>query len=224
MSKKFFALMVLGPPGSGKGTQIKLLADKFGFNHFISSQIGRDYISSHNDAETIRQKERYEKGLLFDERWMFDRVKEKTEEIFKQGLNNGIIYDGSPRTLYEADKLYNFLAELIGKGNLRIIEIRVSEEEIIKRLEKRLICGDSSEHVFIRSEKLFSGSSCPECGGILKERDLDKKEVIKIRLEEYKNKTLPGLEFLKKNHDVLTINGEQNIEEVHKEIMRKLIL
>lgn len=224
MSRNFFALFVLGPPGSGKGTQIKLLAAKFGLHHFISSQVGGDYIASHNDAETLRQKEKYEKGLLFDHEWMFERVKEKTEEIFRNGEKKGIIYDGSPRTLYEAENLYNFLACLIGEENIKIIEIRASESEIIKRLEKRLICADSGEHVFIRSEKLKPGSLCPECGGVLKERDLDKKEVIKTRMEEYKNKTLPGLKFLEEKHGVLSVNGEQTIEEVHQEIMRKLAL
>ena len=218
-NKDFSVIFVLGPPGSGKGTQIKLLAEKLGYYHFISSKIGKNYVNSHNDLETLRQMDRYKKGLLWDKEWMFKVVKEKTEEIISDKDEcKGIIYDGSPRTLYEAEKLYEFLKDKIGKENIKIIEIDVDIEELLERIEKRLICSKSSEHVYIKSEKLLPGISCPEGDGILQERDLDKKEIFKVRIEEYKKETLPGLDYLKKQHDVIVINGDQTIEKVHKDI------
>jgi len=216
------AIMFLGPPGSGKGTQAKMLADKFGFFHFITSQVGKDYINTHNDPETKMQMEIYKKGILFEPSWTLKVVKEKTQEIFNQG--KGIVYDGSPRTLYEAERLYFFLAKLFGKENIRILEIAADGKELKKRLEKRLICSEESSHVFIRSGELYPGVSCPkDGGGILQERDLDKKELFETRMDEYKNRTVPGLEFLRNHHGVITINGEQSIENVHKEILSKLI-
>jgi adenylate kinase len=193
-NKKLFVFMVLGPPGSGKGTQIKLLSKKFGCFHLISSEIGKEYIKTHNDSETLRQKKRYDKGLLFNPKWMFKVVKEKTEEIFN-GKDNcrGIIYDGSPRTLYEAKNLYEFLANLIDERNIKIIEIDVSEEELRKRIKKR-------------------------------KRDIDKEEIFNVRIKVYKEETLPALEYLRKKHGVIKINGEQSVENVHKEIMQKLEL
>jgi len=192
MSKKFLILMVLGPPGSGKGTQIELLSEKFGFFHLISSDVGKEYIKTHNDSETLRQKERYDKGLLFDPEWMFKVVKEKTEELLKDCNGcKGIIFDGSPRTLYEAKNLYKFLTERVAKENIEIIEIDVSEEELRKRIKKR-------------------------------GRDLDKEEIFNIRIKVYREETLPGLEYLRKKHGVIKINGEQSVENVHKEIMQKL--
>lgn len=192
--ENFSVFMVLGPPGSGKGTQIKLLADKLGFFHFISSKIGREHIKTHNNLETLKQKKRYDTGLLFDAEWMFKVVKEKTEEIFNDKDNcKGIIYDGSPRTLYEAKNLYDFLLKLIGKENIKIIEIDVNEKELRKRIKKR-------------------------------KRDLDKEEIFNVRIRVYKEETLPGLEFLKKKHKIIVINGDQSIEKVHEEIMRKLNL
>lgn len=194
MSKKFLILMVLGPPGSGKGTQIELLSEKFGFFHLISSEVGKEYIKTHNDLETLRQKERYDKGLLFDPEWMFKVVKEKTEEILKDCNGcKGIIYDGSPRTPYEAENLYKFLTERVDRENIKVIEIDVSEEELRKRIKKR-------------------------------KRDLDKEEIFLVRIRVYKEETLPGLEFLKKNHGVITVNGGQSIEKVHEDIMQKLEL
>ncbi|MEW5907823.1 MAG: nucleoside monophosphate kinase [Patescibacteria group bacterium] len=224
-NRNFLAVIVIGPPGSGKGTQIKLLAEKFRFFHFISSRVGRDYIFSHNDPPAMRQKERYEKGLLFDKEWMFERVKEKTEEIFNhQNEFNGIIYDGSPRTLYEAEMLYDFLIDSLGKENLKIIEIDVRDEELKKRIEKRLICNQSGEHVFIESDELKPCVKCPECHGVLQERDIDKKEIFDVRMKEYKNQTVPALNFLATKQKIIKINGEQSIENVHGDILKLLNL
>jgi len=217
--------MVLGPPGSGKGTQIKMLAEKLGFYHSISSHLGKEYIKSHFDQETLRQKENYEKGLLFEPAWMFRIVQQKTEEIFKQSQGlGGIIYDGSPRTLYEAKELYKFLTGLIGKENIKIIEIDVNEKELWKRIKRRLICSKSEKHVFIRSDKIQPGGPCPEGDGFLQERDLDKKEIFDVRMRKYKNETMPALEFLKKNHKVMVVNGNQSIEAVHNDIIKALDL
>ncbi len=186
--------MVLGPPGSGKGTQIELLSEKFGLFHFISSDVGKEYIKTHNDSETLKQKERYDKGLLFEPEWMFKVIKEKTEELLKDCNGcKGIIYDGSPRTLYEAKNLYKFLTERVDKENIKVIEIDVSEEELRKRIKKR-------------------------------KRDIDKEEIFNIRIRVYKEETLPGLEFLKKNHGVIAVNGGQSVEKVHEDIMKALSL
>ena len=226
MSKKrkdFFALMVLGPPGSGKGTQIKLLSEKLGFLHLISSQLIKNSIKNNKDPETIRQKERQDKGLLCEPEWVFERVKEKTQEIYNDHDNcKGIIFDGSPRTLYEAEHLYNLLVNLIGKDNIKIMEINISEDELKKRISKRLVCSNSSQHVFIKSEDLKPEMPCPDCDGVLLLRVDDKSEALDIRMQEYINQTLPMLDYLKKNHEVIVINGEQSIDIVHQEIVQKL--
>lgn len=220
MNKK--AIMVLGPPGSGKGTQAKLLAGKFGFFHFITSQVGKDYIATHDDPETQKQMENYKTGLLYDPPWVIKVIKEKTEEVFKN--YNGIVYDGSPRTLPEAEFLYQFLSDLIGKKNIKIIEVAINDEETKKRLAKRLICDKNSEHVFIRSEKLKAGDFCPEGDGVLSERDLDNPDLFTKRISEYRNQTIPALNFLKNNYTVITINGEQSIENVYQDIIKSLDL
>lgn len=225
MEKKFAekkkAIMVLGPPGSGKGTQAELLAEKLGFFHFITSQVGKDYTRTHKDPETQRQMKIYKKGVLFEPPWLLKVVKEKTREITSRG--KGIVYDGSPRTLYEAKGLYLFLVNIFGKENVMALEIRVRDRELKNRLSKRLICDKDSSHIFISSDKLAVGSSCPENdGGILNKRDLDDPKIFKTRMAEYKNRTMPGLKYLKKNGAMIVINGEQAIEDVFKEILSKI--
>lgn len=197
-NKNFQIFFVLGAPGSGKGTQAKLLAEKFGFFHFISSQVGKEYIRDHDDEETLRQKERADAGFLFEPEWMSKVVKEKTLGILdSRDKYRGIIYDGSPRTLYEAKQLYGFLVKKVGGENLKLIEIDVPEKELADRIKNRLI---------------------------LEKRVDDKKEIFEIRMKEYKAETLPALEFLKDNIGIIKINGGQSVEKVHGEIMGKLEL
>ena len=223
--RKFVAIMVLGPPGAGKGTQARMIAKKFGYYHFITSKIGREYIKTHTDPETLKQKDRYDKGLLFDYEWLFRVIKEKTTEIAGRMVNiGGIVYDGSPRTLYEAEHLFSFLTNLIGRENIKVVEIDVGEKELLNRLKNRLICTKSSAHIFIRSNELKPGVGCPEagCPGLLAEKDLDKEDVFKVRISEFRKHTMPGIEFLRRNHNVIVVDGEKTTSLVHRDIMKRL--
>lgn len=220
---KFKVIIVQGPPGSGKGTQAGLLAKKLGYYHFISSREGKDYMKIHDDLETIKQKEHYDKGFLFDPDWIFKVVKERSKKIFEEKKGEGgIVYDGSPRTLYEAENLYNFWAGLIGKENIKAVKINVNEDKLKERARNRLVCDKSGYHVFARSEKLQPGSPCPNGDGILRERDLDKEEIFYTRMDEYKNRTVPGLDFLKGKRAIIEINGEESVEKVNEAILKAL--
>lgn len=214
------AIIVMGKPGSGKGTQAKLLADKFGFFHLITGKVGKEYALTHSDPETKKQIEKSNRGFLWESSWVLKVVKERTNEIFSKV--NGIVYDGTVRTLYEAEQFLPFFIKLFGKDGVKILNIEARDEEIIGRIEKRLTCSVNRAHVFIESEKLLPGMPCPENDGVLEERVDDNKESIKIRLEEYHTQTEPAVDFLKNNHKVIIINGEQSIENVHKDILKTL--
>jgi len=216
-------VFVLGPPNSGKGTQAKRLAKELGFYHFITSKEGLKYIDTHNDKETKRQKELYVKGILYEPEWLVEKVlKERAREVLEN--YPGIVFDGSPRTLFESEKLYEFLSELIGKENISVIEINVSEDELKKRSSERLVCDKDLNHVIsTRFMDLKKGDDCPECSkGVLIKRDLDK--VFDIRMEQFRKRTSPGLDFLKDKGLVVTINGEQSPKEVHNDIVKGLKL
>lgn len=222
--RDFKAYFFLGAPGSGKGTQIKMLVEKLGLVHLISSKTGKDYIATHNDPKTLRQKERYDSGLLWEADWMFSVITEKVGEIFthQEGCK-GIVFDGSPRTLFEAENFYKFLVDFIGKDNLKIINLKVNENNLLDRVANRLICTVSANHVFIKSEKLNIGTTCPSGdGGVLMQRDLDNIEIFKVRMDSYRNETVPALEYLRSQHEVIDIDGDQSIEKVQKDIMEKI--
>jgi adenylate kinase len=220
MNKK--VIFVIGSLTAGKGTQAKLLAEKTGFYHFITSKEGKKYIKTHrDDPETLKQEKIYNAGDLFDPGWLVYKVqKERTREILQKDYL-GIIFDGSPRTLYEAENLLKIVADLVGKENVVILEIEVSEEEVVRRTGERLVCDKNENHVVSRRFGDFKiGDRCDKCDGALVKRNLD--DVLDERLKEYRTRTVPGIEYLKKHYNVITINGEQSIEDVHKDIMKSL--
>ena len=213
--------LFFGIPGSGKGTQADLLAKKFGVEHFTTSKALKEYMASHDDPETREQKEVYKKGVLNDPSWVLRVVEEKTSEIHDQG--RGLVYDGSPRTLYEAENLLPFLVNLFGKENIKAIRLAVSTDEIKRRLERRVVCDKNTAHSYTTNGGFRIGEVCPAGdGGILQRRDLDNPKIIETRLDEFNKRTEPAIEFFEKNHGVIKINGEQSVEDVHRDVIKAL--
>lgn len=221
MDKK--VIILFGPPGSGKGTQADLLSKHFNLYHLISSKVGKERIENSVSEEDLKQKEYYNTGGLFDPEWIFKIIKDKSLEILKNSEFKGMVYDGSPRTLFEAEKLYSFLIELVPQENIKIIQIETSLEELKLRLQKRLVCDKNSAHVFIASDKNISGMICPNGDkGTLLKRDIDDPKIFEVRISEYEKRTFPGIDFLNNKHEILKIDGNKSIKEVFNEIVGKM--
>lgn len=221
--KEFKIYFFLGPPGSGKGTQIKMMANELGIYHFITSKVGGEYIKNHpEDARAQEQKTRFDSGLLWEAEWMFGVVSEKINELMNDPKISGVIFDGSPRTLFEAEHLYDLIVNKIGKDNLKIINLKIDETKLIDRIDKRIICSNGADHVFIRSEGIREGVPCPHGDGMLQKRHLDDPEIFKVRLNQYRQETVPGLDYLRTKHNVIDIDGDQPIEQVQVEILKKI--
>jgi adenylate kinase len=220
--EKKIAIFLFGLWTAGKGTQAKLLADRLGMYHFTTSHEGKEYMKTHHDEQTSRQMELYSSGLLFEPEWTSRVVLERTKEIFEK--EKGIIYDGTPRTLYEAQSVFPVVLDLFEKENVYILFIEISEEESQKRTLSRLICDKDSRHIYIRSDQLKPGVKCQEGDGVLEVRDLDNLETLKTRTNEYKTRTMPAIKYMENLHSVKKINGEQSIEDVHKDIIKALEL
>ncbi len=221
-------IILYGPPGSGKGTQAELLVKKFNFVHFDTGRYLENLFSfpkkeDLKDPVFLKEKENFESGKLCDPSWVLRIVKRETDKIFKSGFS--LVFSGSPRTLYEAfgDKkeegLISFLIKRFKKENIYIFFLKVKAEDSIIRNSHRRICSVCGLP-FLKEAKI---ENCVFCGGKLKERVLDKKEVIKVRLIEFKKRTYPIIKEIKKRKmKFFEIDGKKMPYVVHQAILKKL--
>jgi len=218
------AVIIFGPPGSGKGTQAELLAKKFNFIHFDTGRYLENLIYSPNalkDPILKKQKENFESGKLFSPLWVLKKVKEATKKI--AAADKGIVYSGSPRTIIEAfgnknqKGLMSLLEKLYGKKNILIFKLNVPQKSSIKRNSQRLICSVCGLPI-LATAKI---NRCAFCYGPLRKRTLDKPEVIKVRLKEYKKNSFPIFKELKKQgYKIFNINAQVWPYQIFKNISR----
>jgi len=215
MSKVIF---LIGPPGSGKGTQAELLAKELGFYHFeISKVIEKKFNEANpNDKEISHQKEHWLRGELVHPelvaRWFIGEV-----DSLKDGVS-GFVFSGSGRNLKEIEEELNYLEKIYGKGNIAAVEIKLSEEESVKRNSHRRIC-EKDRHPIPNFPEYADIKVCPEDGSGIITRPLDKPEIIKERYQVYLKETMPVIDYFRRSgYKVEEVNGEQPIEKVFQDI------
>lgn len=207
-----YLILIMGPQGSGKGTQGKLLADKF---HYVYAEMGptlSEYAKLNlEDGQIIKQHQ--QKGLLVPDEVVIRAIKYRFEG------STSIILDGVPRNKEQAEEIIN-LAQEYGLKTIAIY-IDLDDNEAIKRLLARKICPiDGYEPPYPQSLKK---TTCDKCGVKLIRRSDDTKKVIRQRLSEYHKKTKPMIDFLKKKKIVvLEIDGKPSVEKVKDQIMTQL--
>ncbi|MEK9154925.1 MAG: nucleoside monophosphate kinase [Patescibacteria group bacterium] len=225
------AIIIYGPPGSGKGTQAELLANKLDFIHFDTGKYLRKLLHDPKlqKDKTIQSERRLnDSGKLNTSSWVLKIVTQKTKEIDQ--FSKGVIFSGSPRSVFEAfgDKnqngLMDILEKIYGKKNIYIFEIGISENETIKRNTHRLVCSICRSPIMGQSSIINCKlNKCPFCGGKLKHRFDDKKEVILTRLKEYQERTKPIISKLKnKKYKVIFIDGKPMPFKIHEKIIKHL--
>ena len=219
---KKWTVILIGPPGSGKGTQADLLAEKFGLFHLESSKIIEEKLKKADPDDWVLQNEKrlWESGTLNTPELVLQWIQEKIKEV--AGRGRGIVFSGSPRTVFEAEGEMPLLEELYGKENIKIFNLDLSEGESIKRNSKRRICG-GFRHSIPNFPEFENITKCPKDGSEIVTRTLDNPKTIKIRYQEYLKRTIPLIDILKyKNYRITKVNGEQPIEEVHNNILNYL--
>jgi adenylate kinase len=223
------AVIIYGPPGSGKGTQAELLVRVYNFVNFDTGRyLEKEIYSPQNKNNKIiqREKELFESGKLCSPEFVLKIVKNQTKKISASEAD--IVYSGSPRTIFEAfgdkknDGLIYLLTKLFGKKNIYIFYLEVPPSVSLKRNSKRRVCSVCGLQVLPSAKHI----SCPLCSGKLKVRTLlDNPETIVKRLKEFKERTFPIVVKLKKNHfNVFNINGRPAPFIVHKKIVEILKL
>ena len=229
MDKQIITL--LGPPGSGKGTQAILLAEKFDLYHLETSKVIEQRIMRAEEGEFAeidgekyyfeKEKKLWKNGILCSPPFVSYLVKEKIKELAKEG--KGIVFSGSPRTLLEGEQVIPLLKELYGNENIKVLEILLSPEQSIFRNSHRRIC-ELMRHPILWIEETEKLQHCPLDGSkLLKREGLDDPETIKIRLEEFKERTAPLIGYYRtENVSTQQINGDQPVSDVFKEILEKI--
>ncbi|MFW0862501.1 MAG: adenylate kinase [Candidatus Komeilibacteria bacterium] len=207
-------IVMLGPPGSGKGTQAKLLAQELNIPAISTGKIFRSAIRSGSDLGK-QVKERMDAGILIDD--------ELTNEIVKERLNeadvaNGYILDGYPRTMPQVEYLES-LADIT-----LVLNIDSSDEVITERMAARRMCKECGANFNILFKPPKVENVCDKCNGELYTRSDAKPEAIKERIATYHGLINPILEHYKNKGILININGEPSIEEVWVEVKNKLEL
>ncbi len=204
--KKYFTF--IGPIAAGKGTQAKIIANKYGLLHLSTGQIFRDAISSGSELGQ-KVKNIIDSGFLVPDNLTNEVVK---DILGKLDLSNGFILDGYPRTINQVYALDDILSEL-GISLDDAVMIDIPENEIIKRISGRFACAKCGQNYHDEFNKTKVNGVCDNCGShdFIRRND-DKPEVIKTRLEHYYSEVEPIIEFLKIEASNLSI------EEVTKQL------
>lgn len=226
-----FVIIIIGSPGAGKGTQAELLAKKLNLYYFETARIlekswtgakKEDYIEIDDGRKfyLLDEKKLFDDGILCSPPFVTFVVKKKIKALADQ--NKNIVIAGSPRTVYEGRRIMPFIIDLYGTENILVLELKISNKEAIWRNSKRRLCSKCRYPVPF-TKKTQKLKKCPECGGKLATRTLDKPDVIKVRLKQYKNRTYPLFKYFKKvGIKIKEINGEQSIKNVFKDILKAI--
>ena len=202
-------IIMLGAPGAGKGTQAKMIADKYGVPHISTGDIFRANIK--NGTELGMEAKKYmDQGLLVPDELT---VRILLDRVAQDDCKNGYVLDGFPRTIPQAEVLDSELTKL-GDHIDYAINVDVPDENIVKRMSGRracLTCGATYhiEHVPPKKEGI-----CDVCGSELVLRDDDKPETVKNRLNVYQEKTQPLIDFYTEKGVLKTVDGTVPMEEV----------
>ncbi len=210
-------IIILGPQGSGKGTQAELLVKKLDLAYLEMGNILRDLASQKTilgEKITKFQKE----GILVSDEIISEVLKSfLKKEIFKKG----VLFDGFPRKL---DQIY--LLEKILKNNQakidKVIFLNISFEESIRRLTARRVCPKCDREFNLLTVPPKKENLCDDCGVQLIKRNDEDEETIKKRLEVYRKETLPVIDYFRQKGILIEVNGEQPVEIIFQEILRKL--
>ena len=209
--------ILLGPPGAGKGTQAVKIVEKYGIPHISTGDIFRENIK--NGTELGKKAQEYmNRGELVPDDLVIEIA---TDRLLKDDCKNGFLLVGFPRTVYQAEKLDEFLAAHSGKID-KVLDIAVGKDELITRLTGRRVCkacGASFHVVNIPPKK---EGVCDYCGGELIQRADDNLETVTNRIDVYEAQTKPLIDYYEKAGNIAHIDGTTGLDNVFADIVKAL--
>ena len=209
--------ILLGPPGAGKGTQAVKIVEKYGIPHISTGDIFRENIKKGTELGKKAQ-EYMNKGELVPDDLV---IAIATARLLEDDCKNGFLLDGFPRTVYQAEKLDEFLEADNSKID-KVVDISVGKEELMIRLTGRRVCKKCGASYHIVNIPPKKEGVCDICGGPLIQRDDDNAETAANRIEVYEEQTRPLVDYYKKAGNLVLIDGTTGLENVFADIVRAL--
>ena len=210
-------LILLGPPGAGKGTQAKILTKKYEIPQISTGDILRAAIKDQTPMG-VKAKSFMDSGALVSDEVVVGIVEER---LAKSDCTNGFILDGFPRTVIQADALKKML-QALGKTIDHVISIEVDKEELLGRITGRRTCRNCGKGFHTQFDPPKVNGICDECGGELYQRDDDSEETMRKRLDVYEKQTAPLIAYYAKESLLRTIHGIGSIDDIQSRLMREL--
>ena len=202
-------LVFLGPPGAGKGTQAKLVAETYHIAHISTGDMLRAEMRAGTELG-LAAKSLIESGQLVPDDVIIGMIKGR---IGQDDCKNGFLFDGFPRTVAQADALLE-LCDID-----YVINIDVPSERLIHRACGRRICPDCGASYHI---DFYSGENCKECGTKLRQRDDDREDTVRNRIKVYEDQTAPLIAYYTERGKIVTVDGDREIAEVTEAIRNVL--
>ena len=207
-------IIMLGAPGAGKGTQAKLIADKYGIPHISTGDIFRANIKN-GTALGMEAKSYMDQGLLVPDELT---VKILLDRVAQEDCKKGYVLDGFPRTIPQAEVLDQELVKLHDQID-HAIDVDVPDENIIRRMGGRRACVSCGATYHIEYIKPHKEGICDDCGQELVLRDDDKPETVGKRLDVYHEQTQPLIDFYDHKGILKTVDGTQDMQDVFDAIV-----
>ena len=203
-------LVFLGPPGAGKGTQAKLLSQRMGFLHLSTGDLLREAVKNQTPLGK-KAKEYMDRGELVPDELIVQLIEETMPK------DGNVILDGFPRTVNQALALEEML-RVKGEKISKVLFFDVPDEVIIDRLSGRRVCSKCGAVYHVKYNPPKVEGVCDLCGGTLVQRDDDKEEVVRRRLEVYRKQTQPLIEFYQEKGIIYKLDAGKGVEELFEEV------
>ena len=206
-------LVLLGPPGAGKGTQAAGIVNKYKIPHISTGDIFRKNIKEGTDLG-LKAKDYMDKGLLVPDQLVVAIVEDRLQQ---EDCQNGFLLDGFPRTVVQAEAL-DLALERMNVTLDKVVNVSVDKEVLVTRAVGRRICKECGATYHITFNPSSKDDACQKCGGPLYQRADDNEETVSKRIEVYLNETQPLIEYYRSKNILVTIDGEQDIDKVFEDI------
>ncbi len=209
-------LNIIGPPGSGKGTQSNAIMDRYGVNRISPGDLIRE-LRSQNTPLGQRVKVNYDKGIPQPDDIVIEVLKNK---LLSMDIKKGILFD--PLLSVGQTEAMEKIMKDMGMPDLWAIYLRISPETVVKRVSSRLICSGCAAIYLPADGSAYIEQICGKCGGKLIQRPDDKPEIVMRRIQEYEGRMKDLKDYYQKKGRLIVIDGEPSIEEISEEIFRKI--